>query len=115
MNTLTSNLQNILDTVKGKKPLKEAFEDMTIDTNTLSVTILTIILFFISGYGAARLSYCYNIHIGNSMGAAYGWSFLAFIFNAFYYPIYGVFLNPICYMGSSAAASSGSVGGRRRS
>jgi hypothetical protein len=114
MNTLTSNLQSVLDTVKGKKSLKEAFVDMTIDTNTLSVTIMTVIFFIISGYGAARLSYCYNIHIGNSTGAAYGWSFLSFIFNAFYYPIYGVFLNPICYMGSSGPVSSGSVGGRRK-
>ena len=114
MNTLTSNLQSVLDTVKGKKSMKEAFEDMTMDTNTLIVGILSILLLIISGYGAARLSYCYNIHIGNSSGAAYGWSFLAFIFNAFYYPIYGVFLNPICYMGSSGPVSSGSVGGRRK-
>ena len=47
----------------------------------------------ISAYGAARLSYFYNMSTGNS-GYAVFWSVLAFIFSDFYYPMYSFFLNP---------------------
>ena len=61
-------------------------------------TLLLIILFFILyliiyAYGAARLSYFYNMNNG-SPGLATFFSILAFIFADFYYPMYSYFLNP---------------------
>ena len=61
-------------------------------------TLLLIVLFFILymiiyAYGAARLSYFYNMNNG-SPGFAIFFSILAFIFADFYYPMYSYFLNP---------------------
>ena len=59
------------------------------------VAIIFIVIFFLlSAYGAARLSYYYNMSIGNS-GSAIFWSILAFLFNDLYYPYYSFFLNPL--------------------
>lgn len=58
-------------------------------------TLLFLVLFaLISGYGAARLSYFYNMNTGNS-GYALFYSILAFLFADFYYPMYSFFLNPL--------------------
>ena len=54
-----------------------------------------LILAFLWSYGAAKLSWGYNIYIGNGWGTSFTFSFLAFIFSEFYYPFYAYFLNPI--------------------
>jgi hypothetical protein len=109
---------NVYNAVSGVKPKeKEPFatsEDTTVSTAPLMgiivIAILVLLIGFLGSYGAARLSYCYNIYIGNSSGAAFGWSILSFFFSGFYYPIYGLFLNPLC----SKTSSTLTVGGRRR-
>ena len=74
----------------------------------LAAGALGCILFFVFGilycYGAAKLSYSYNVSIGNG-GSAFMWSFICYFFAAIYYPYYAIMLNPV-----------GSVmsGGRRR-
>lgn len=60
----------------------------------LVVIIFVLLLLFISAYGAARLSYYYNMNFGNS-GFAIFWSVLAFFFSDLYYPYYSFFLNPL--------------------
>lgn len=66
------------------------------------------LIFFLFGilycYGAAKLSYSYNVSIGNG-GSAFFWAFICYFFAAIYYPYYAIMLNPV-----------GSVmsGGRRR-
>lgn len=60
----------------------------------LLVIIFVLLLLFISAYGAARLSYYYNMSFGNS-GSAVFWSVLAFFFSDLYYPYYSFFLNPL--------------------
>ena len=105
----------------GKKVLnfKEKFQDSNppVVTGTVPVAFagtaaLLFILFWIvfgilTAYGAAKLSYCYNKHIGSDDGTAFLFSILCFCFSGFYYPYYGVFLNPLCSL-------SKITGGRRR-
>ncbi len=67
--------------------------------SSLFITVIS----FLSAYGAAKLSYCYNVSIGNA-DSAFLWSLLAFFFCSLYYPYYGLFLNPLCAV---------KVGGRR--
>ena len=58
--------------------------------------ILLIMTFgFLYSYGAAKLSWNYNIHVGNSSGAAFVNSILAFMFSTYYYPMYALLLSPI--------------------
>jgi len=58
-------------------------------------------------YGAARLSYDYNIYMNNH-GSAFFWAVLCYFFAAIYYPYYAIFLNPVASLGTSM------VGGKRR-
>lgn len=66
------------------------------------------LIFFLFGivycYGAAKLSYNYNMSIGNG-GSAFFWAFICYFFAAIYYPYYAIMLNPV---------GSGMSGGRRR-
>jgi len=64
-------------------------------TTSLTVLMFYIFLLFISGAGAAYLSYNYNIYIGNSAGTAMTFAVINFIFSAFYYPYYALFLDPL--------------------
>jgi len=58
--------------------------------------VLIFIFYFATSYGAARLSYCYNISIGNTSDIAFVYSILCFFFSGIYYPFYALFLNPLC-------------------
>ena len=58
--------------------------------------IFFLILAFLCSYGAAKLSWCYNKFNGADNSTCFGWSILAFLFSGLYYPVYGVFLNPLC-------------------
>lgn len=62
---------------------------------TILYLIFSLIVLFIWGYGAAKLSYTYNIYVGNTTGTATVFSILAFLFSDFYYPMYAYFLNPV--------------------
>jgi hypothetical protein len=102
--------QNVLNAVLGKKPEDKAepFTTNGMSANlVISGSVITLILLFAVAYGAARLSYCYNIHVGNGAMAATAWSILAFFFNAIYYPFYGLFLNPLCAEGMRNVAKGG--------
>ncbi len=67
-------------------------------TGILSI-ILTVLLWIIYGYGAARLSF-------NTFGS-YFWSIIAFILAPFYYPYFAIFI-------STPSPSASLLGGRRR-
>jgi uncharacterized protein YacL len=64
---------------------------------------------FLYSYGAAKLSYTYNMSINNG-SMVYVWSILCFFFASIYYPYYAFFLNPVLPMPVMGVA----VGGRRR-
>jgi len=57
----------------------------------LSTMIIPFIWMIVFSYGAAQLSYCYNIMNGNA-GSAIMWAVVCFFFPAFYYPYHALFL-----------------------
>jgi len=63
---------------------------------TLGATgaVIAFILGVIYCYGAAILSYKYNMSIGNG-GYAMMWAILCYFFSGIYYPYYALFLNPL--------------------
>ncbi len=73
--------------------------------------ILAFGFYFAYAYGAAKLSWHYNLYVGNGSGAAFAYSLLCFFFSGFYYPFYALFLNPISEM---KRANLVTVGGSRR-
>ena len=95
----------LLSLLAAKPYIEKSYENFTGYSDqekkvaTGALTIIFIVIFaLISSYGAARLSYFYNMSIGNS-GYAMMWSVLAFFFADFYYPMYSFFLNPLSAKG----------------
>jgi hypothetical protein len=77
----------------------------------LVYSLFILLLLIIPAIGAARLSYCYNMFVGNSTAVSFMWATLCFFFPAIYYPVYALFLNPVCGMPKPMNTM---VGGRRR-
>ena len=77
--------------------------------------IFISILIFIQALGSAKLSYCYNLSIGNSEGVAFLFAILCFIFPSLYYPYYSFFLNAACSPPARGILSGGAKrgGGRK--
>ena len=71
------------------------------------IIIICIIYGFLIAYGAANLSYCYNLSLGNGSDVAFFYSVICFFFPTFYYPYYSLFLNPLC------ASASAQYGGKK--
>jgi len=83
---------------------KEEFSD-TVKTAPILMVILGLLLLIIGllyPYGAAKLSWDYNIYVGNTTGAAVVNSVMAFFFANFYYPLYAIALNPLSRSGGNA-------------
>jgi len=70
---------------------------------------LAALFAFLYSYGAAKLSYTYNMSINNG-SFVYFWCLLCFFFATMYYPYYAFFLNPVLPVSMAGVA----VGGRRR-
>jgi hypothetical protein len=83
----------------------EGFTDMTSILGSLQAlysSLPILLIFHLStmifyGMGAARLSYCYQMNTNPTSNLFYWYVVLAFIFSPVYYPVYGIFLNPLCY------------------
>jgi hypothetical protein len=91
------------------KEVKESFENEDLNTMIgvyMAYIMVALLLMIIVSFGAAKLSYCYNIHMGSSEGVAFLWSLLSFFFSGFYYPFYGLFLDPLCEESSVRSVSS---------
>lgn len=78
----------------------------------LVYSLFILLLLAIPAFGAARLSYCYNMFLGNSTTLAVIYSILCFFFPGIYYPVYALFLNPVC--GMQRPVMNNMTGGRRR-
>ena len=87
----------------GYNPLE--YIPMILITGKIGIFFAAIFA-FVYCYGAAKLSYNYNMANNGSM--IYLWCILCFFFATMYYPYYAFFLNPII---PTAAVV---VGGRRR-
>jgi hypothetical protein len=91
------------------KEVKESFENEDLNTMIgvyMAYIMLALLLMIIVSFGAAKLSYCYNIYMGSSEGVAFLWSLLSFFFSGFYYPFYALFLDPLCEESSVKSVSS---------
>ena len=62
--------------------------------SSLIVSSAIAILGLVYCYGAARLSYTYNMYIQNT-GYAFLWALICFFFPYMYYPYYAIMLNPV--------------------
>lgn len=119
MSTQLGNLQVITKlTAPGSSFSVEGFQDLQtgsvgmVASVGLIYVLSMIVLCIAISYGAARLSWCYNMTIGTDSGLAVLYAILAFMFSGFYYPFYALFLNPVCGMRSATAVAT--FGGRRR-
>jgi hypothetical protein len=61
----------------------------------LTLLVIYIIFAILVAYGAAKMSWNYNMFVGNPTWKAFLYSLLAFIFSEFYYPMYAYFLDPV--------------------
>ena len=84
---------------------KEYFSDVKGSSPFILISLVLLFLIFglLFPYGAAKLSWNYNIYVGNTTGAATVNSIMAFIFASFYYPLYAILLNPIGRSGGATA------------
>jgi len=119
--TISEYFTNIESAIFGRKGI-EHFTDSTAMESTTRAnsmaatgfvfsTILALVFAILYAYGAANLSYCYNIQQGASSSTATLWALLAFLFCGWYYPYYALLLNPIC--GFAAGKNKVQLGGRR--
>ena len=83
--------------------------------NLILALIYSLSLFCVLGsVGSARLSYCYNINIGNPDGVAFLYSILCFFFPFLYVPYYAFFLNTACSPPSRGFFGGGAKKNHRR-
>ena len=92
----------------------EGFENKVAPKEPVDVTTGAIVLLFFYGlllfiyfcvtlaqpFASARLSYCYNMYIGNG-DYAWPWSILCFFTGGIYNVYYSLFINPLCSMKKS--------------
>ena len=62
----------------------------------LITSVLLLILLIANCYGAARLSWCYNTFYGVGEAEKLLWAILCFFNPGIYYPVYAIFLDPVC-------------------
>lgn len=81
----------------------------------ISVVFLIIIL-ILQCVSSAKLSYSYNLSIGNSQMVALLYAILCFVFPYFYFPYYSFFLFSAVASGNGSNRNTGMTGGawRRR-
>jgi uncharacterized membrane protein len=90
--------KNLVNTEGFQSKDKEADEPIV---GSIIATLYTflfggMLIFLLIGYGAARLSFCYNQSIGTPIELTYVYAVLCFLFCYVYYPFYAIMLNPLC-------------------
>jgi hypothetical protein len=75
-------------------------------TGKIILFIIALFIFLFS-YGAAKLSYSYNMSINNG-SMVYFWCLMCFFFSLIYYPYYAFFLNPLIFSSVFGARVGGS-------
>ena len=117
---MSSTITYLGKRILGNEGFTETDKTVTVNTDKVKeaavgaigmiafVSFLTFVFAIASCVGSARLSYCYNIAVGNPSDVAFLFAVLCFFFAPFYYPYYAFFLNPVC-----AIRNRGIFGGRR--
>ena len=78
--------------------------------------VFLIIILILQCVSSAKLSYSYNLSIGNSQMVALLYAILCFVFPYFYFPYYSFFLFSAAASGNGSNRNTGMAGGawRRR-
>jgi hypothetical protein len=123
VNKVVDKLRNVANGLLGVEGFaQDASGNTIIDIAELARASSMIILYSLFALaislgfalGAARLSYCHNIYMGNDTTVAILFAILCFFFPTIYYPVYAIFLNPVCSMGrKNKGVLGGLIGGRR--
>jgi len=82
--------------LESMTPLSIAESVRNLYTSLPILFIFNAILALIYGYGAARLSYCYQMSTNPTSNFLFLYVYLAFVFSPVYYPYYAIVLNPMC-------------------
>jgi hypothetical protein len=92
MATNTKNyLVNVAAAITGRDGFQMSSTEITASMTVLALAFIYMVLY---AYGAASLSYNYNLYVGNTGGIVWVYTILSFIFSSLYYPFYAVFLSP---------------------
>jgi len=92
MATNTKNyFMNLASAITGSDGFQMSSTEVTSSMVFIAIAFTYMLLY---SYGAASLSYNYNVYVGNTGGIAWVYSILCFIFSSFYYPFYAIFLSP---------------------
>ena len=103
MSTIHTKIKSVVRAVLGTEGFENK-EDVVIEDGIVNTILAGLylgglaafLIYAVLGYGAANLSYCYNIAIGSPQETAYMFAALCFLFPYIYYPYYAIMLNPLC-------------------
>jgi hypothetical protein len=110
MNTALQLLGYKTETFSEMENMKEqANKSPGLFASGIIIFLVFLALGVIYCYGAAKLSYDYNMSI-NNLSSAMMWSVICYCFPAIYYPYYALFLNPV----NPAVSQHVMTGARRR-
>ena len=93
---IAAYFSNLWDAIRGREMVCTDAENFDGPGSGMPLIffIFSFAIFFTSMYGAASLSWHYNVHMGNK-DVANLWSILCFFFSGWYYPYYALALNPL--------------------
>lgn len=86
----------------------------SLGSGVFAASVVIFLIGFVAAIGSARLSYCYNLSIGNGSGVALLFAVLCFTFPSLYYPYYALFLNPLCNSTPPSLQTGGSKRNARK-
>ena len=112
---MTTNTKNYLVNVAAAITGRDGFQMSSTEVSA-SMTFFAFILIYmiLYSYGAASLSYNYNMYEGNTGAIVWVYTILAFLFSSFYYPFYAIFLSPALGRAANAVANVAQQGGKAR-
>ena len=84
-------LMNIAAAITGRDGFQMSSTQVTASMIFIGLTLLYMVMY---AYGAASLSYNYNVYVGNTGGIVWVYTILSFMFSSLYYPFYAIFLSP---------------------
>ena len=90
-NNTKNYLVNVAAAITGRDGFQMSSTEVTASMVFLGVAFIYMVMY---AYGAASLSYNYNVYVGNTGGIVWVYTILSFIFSSLYYPFYAVFLSP---------------------
>jgi len=99
--TWTDYVMTVVHAIQAKEPFDNQNTAHTATAaSVVGVGIFTLVIVLLFGFlmcfGAAKLSWCYNIFYGASTSTAFLWSALCFLNPTLYYSFYALFLDPVC-------------------